>query len=445
MERTRHIRLRDLHSWTGVSLGLFLFMVVFTGCFALFHHEIRLWEDGLWNHPIAEQPVYIHPIFENWVNTQADPQDIRFVEVSAPTPLTPYYSALLHLNGMDTPISARWDSESGALLPPPQSGIADWMLNFHRQLMWPHRLGGEDIGRSIIAIAGIALLLSLLTGIVTHRKILRDAFTLRLDRSLRLLLTDAHKVIGLWGLPFFTISAFTGAYLGITVLVTPIIAALAFKGDTQALRAAFYTPGLEATGTAAQMRPVDAFFAKPHPDKGTTPFHIVITNWGDEHALYEAYYPTPPKLQLDERLTFKAVTGEQLPNPPKTTAKAITYAMAPLHFGNYAGIWGKVLYAVLGLMLAGLIALGLSMWLEHRPKHVYLRKIVIGATTGLALATLGLFFLRNTALTTGTTFFAIWATVFIFNLFHPRPKRAMKHLLIGAGVLLLASPLTLFT
>lgn len=58
MNLERHHRNYDLHSWSRVAQGLFIFVVCFTGCLALFDAELHAWEDthkvlGLWGLPFC--------------------------------------------------------------------------------------------------------------------------------------------------------------------------------------------------------------------------------------------------------------------------------------------------------------------------------------------------------------------------------------------------------
>ena len=61
MEKSRYLRIYDLHSWSGIVLGLFVFIVSFTGCLALFDHELKSWEDPAKRLSIAQESAEIMP------------------------------------------------------------------------------------------------------------------------------------------------------------------------------------------------------------------------------------------------------------------------------------------------------------------------------------------------------------------------------------------------
>ncbi|MEM8862599.1 MAG: PepSY-associated TM helix domain-containing protein, partial [Chloroflexota bacterium] len=69
--RDRQIRIYDLHSWSGISLGLFVFVVCFSGSLALFFHEIQTWEDPARRLAVAAAPVYAHDLISDFIEDEA--------------------------------------------------------------------------------------------------------------------------------------------------------------------------------------------------------------------------------------------------------------------------------------------------------------------------------------------------------------------------------------
>ncbi|MEL6367829.1 MAG: PepSY-associated TM helix domain-containing protein, partial [Pseudomonadota bacterium] len=82
--RERQIRIYDLHSWTGVALGIIMFFVCFTGSLALFHHEFEPWEDELRRGEITSSPVPIHDKVGEIVERHSGEFEPNFVNVSLP-------------------------------------------------------------------------------------------------------------------------------------------------------------------------------------------------------------------------------------------------------------------------------------------------------------------------------------------------------------------------
>lgn len=461
----RQIRNYDLHSWTGITLGLFLYVVSFTGCFALFAHEIETWEDPASRLTVAENPVPINDTFMNWIEEKAPGHDITFVRLQYPDIYQPYYRGLLFSRdseGETHRASARWDTATGALLPERGDGLSTWILDFHRDLMWPDELGGRQIGRFLVGLAGIVLLLSIVTGVVAHTKIVKEFFTLRYMRSVRLKWQDTHKVIGLWGAPFHTMIAITGAFLGVVTLLLPIMAALVFKGDVETATEKMGFAPPEASGIAAPMLSFDAVGLMRHPESGQPPADVRIRLWGDESTLYEVYFKADTELMAQEPLAINGVTGDIVTDSnlfERTFTNRVFAAFSSLHYGNYGGIALKILYLVLGLALSAVIALGLMMWLERRLHgnegrkspgfYRALSRLTIGVTLGAPLATIAVFYGNTLVIVpedarifaTGWVYFAAFVFAIAYAFFRRDDYRATRELFMMTGLLCIALPL----
>lgn len=90
--------------------------------------------------------------------------------------------------------------------------MANFMTTFHADLHL-----GNPIGLVLTGLLGLTLFASIVTGVIIHRKIFKEFFSFRPLRSLRLLFTDTHKVLGVWCLLFHGVIGFTGAFLGLVV------------------------------------------------------------------------------------------------------------------------------------------------------------------------------------------------------------------------------------
>ncbi|ADM10768.1 Aspartate kinase [Parvularcula bermudensis HTCC2503] len=469
MDQARHKRNYDLHSWSGIVLGLFVFIVAFTGCAALFGHELHTWEDPARRLPLAENPAPIDATFTSWVAEQAGPDaEIEFARLSYPTPIEPYYTGAIEyeLHTEDGGhehifVEQRWETQTGAPIADRGHGLSHWLVDFHRELMWPASLGGTTVGRGVVGIAGVILLLSIISGVVAHTKILQELFTLRFFRSMRLKWQDTHKVLGLWGLPFYTMIGLTGAVIGVVTLLAPAIALLTFKGDTEALFDAVLGTPEERAGVAAQMMSVDDFQDRTHPESGNPLRYLIVTNWGDETATYDLYFDADTELAQIEGYRVDAVTGERIDGGAMenvTPANRVLNAMTPLHYGTYGGIALKFLYLALGLSLAIITALGLMMWVERRlhgnegrrSPLVYkaISKLTVGVTCGLPLASAAIFYADRLIPVApdgriamiGWSYFTVWGAGLIYAFLRGNDYRATKDLLLATGGLLAAIP-----
>jgi uncharacterized iron-regulated membrane protein len=436
MQRERYLRMYDLHSWSGIALGLVIFIISFSGCLALFHNELQSWEDPAKRLPFDGTPTPIHNTLVNWLDEhrQANEQ-VSFVGFNYPTPQKPYYLASAYIQqaqGGQRNVVARWGAESGELIAAKSSGMSHWLYDFHRELMWPRALGGATVGRALVGAVGIMLFISIVSGILIHKKIIRELFTLRLQRQVRLKWQDAHKLIGTWGLPFFLMVAFTGAYLGIMTILTPIMGVVVMQGDTAKLTEVIGSGQIDASGTPASMYSVDAALHHRHPDGGQQPQSIFIHNWGDENAIYQMAYAADTEILTLELLPLSGVDARLVPGnrfDEPSVVNRVFGAIEPLHYATYGGAALKLVYLALGLLLCVITALGNVMWLErrhhgregHRSPAFYRRlgQLSIGVCYGIVIASIGLFYFdklypggENTRLLgTGLCYFLLWFAV----------------------------------
>ncbi|MEO1029259.1 MAG: PepSY-associated TM helix domain-containing protein [Pseudomonadota bacterium] len=475
MDRVRHLRNYDLHSWTGIALGFFVFIVALSGCFALFDAEIKTWEDPAKRITITGEPAPIHATYEAYVKEMTQDATLLNTSLNFPTVNEPYYTAYVGLDyDDDRPnefVSRRWSAETGEALPEHGEGLSVWLLDFHRDLMWPDQLGGRTVGRSLVGIIGIILMLAIISGVVAHTKIFQELFSLRYWRSVRLKWQDTHKVAGLWGLPFFGMISFTGAYLGVIVILAPVVALLAFKGDQTALVEAVIGKPTEAAGIEATMMPVDSLSQYVHPESGAKPDRVVVNHWGDEAATYDLLYHADKKLAYFDSYSISAVTGEAVHSQVfdrSSPATRVSNAITPLHYATYGGKYGsfgaialKLVYFLLGLALAIITAMGNMMWIERRKNgnegskspafYHRLGRFNVGVTTGMAFATASIFYLDKLYLgaeasrvtATGWTYFGVWFAVIFYALIRENEYRTVRDMLALTGLAFMGIPFLL--
>ena len=463
MDRVRHKRNYDLHSWTGVALGMFLYIVCFTGSIALFYHEMLSWEDPTKRIELQAEPAAFNETFTQWVDGLSAEGEVEFLNFTYPTVYEPYYQAYAHQHISDDEHAdhfMRWHPTTLEQVEVREDGMARWLYDFHRDLMWPTQLGGRTIGRALVGVAGVILLLSIITGVIAHTKIREELFSLRYLRSVRLKWQDTHKVLGLWGLPFYAMIALTGAVLGIVTLLAPIIAVLAFKGDQQALFDAVIGQPPDAVGVQAQMISVDELAQMRHPESGEAPWYVITHHWGDEGAVLDVYFKSETELKYAEGVSVSGTTGEftySATTDTETPGNRLTAAMAPLHYGTYGGIALKALYFVLGMSLAVITALGTMMWIERRlhgnegnRSQVFYRglsRLNVGVCVGILVASSGLF-IHNSLYVgseaarlawTGWTYFGLWFAAIAYAFARKDEYKATIEMMAASGAALIAA------
>ncbi|MEM1196850.1 MAG: PepSY-associated TM helix domain-containing protein [Pseudomonadota bacterium] len=463
--RERQIRIYDLHSWTGVALGIMMFFVCFTGSVALFHHEFEPWEDESRRAEITANPIPIHDTVTAFIAEKEAELGIepRFVNVGLANQDHGYYDVFV--SGPDANeefqfAGARFSATTGEALPLREEGANRLLYDLHRDLSWPDVLGGRTVGRTLVGLVGISFLLLILTGIVAHTKITKELFTLRYLKSVRLKWQDSHKVMGLWTSPFAAMIALTGAFLGVIALLLPLLAFVTMKGDQEALIAKLGLEQPTRAEIAAPMIPVDEIGPRVHPETGQPVYAIRYSNWGDQNAEAALVYKAEQRLLYSDNIAVNAVTGEMKPEADFfLTNGPFAYILAtfsPLHYGTYGGITLKLIYFVLGMGIAIMSALGNMMWIERRRHggeggksdrfYAVLSAINTGVCAGLPLSAVGALAydkiywgVEEARYASMAIFlFAAWALIAVFGYFRGNEYKANREILAVTGFGLVA-------
>ncbi len=352
-------RLLTLHSWAGIVTGLLLFIVCFSGSVVVFKHEIDLWANpSLAQLPRAEHPAPLDTVL---AQVQAHYPGATVEAIALPDAVNPAYFAFVREAGAPaaqrTKLALRPDT--GALIGPVDSQLGQYLRMLHVFLFFGPRW--------IVGFLGVAMLVLIGTGIVIHRKILAELFTLRWGRSLRVVMSDLHKSAGIWGLGFHLLIAGTGAWLGLAPLfeqgwkyLTAPVAPAARMAPTP--------PG--AANVPAAMQSLDALHAAARQAvPGLDVAYVSLRRWGTAGAEAGFTGDLQGHLASTAQVEFDAAAGRiRQAHDPRTAGfwSMVNALMEPLHFGDFGGLPLKWLYFFLGLTPAFLSISGTLIWLDGR-------------------------------------------------------------------------------
>lgn len=402
MEQQTHKQLYSTHAWVGIISGILLFIVTFSGIPALFDHEIEYWQ---------------YPIFseqQNPDNTQAQFDLERSLQASyelnfnydnyfiQPANEINNHVILAHFPD-DTEADIRYlNADNYQEFSSSPSELNHLLSHLHTDLHLPH-----PWGRYLVGLSGMAMLLAIIAGIFIHIKWRKEFVMLRPKRSWRLLLTDQHKLLGLWSLPFTFILAFTGTILGLLGLISPILALAAFNGDVEKATIAVLGPRAEVTNEYSPVFPVNDLLDRLEVDLPDTTVEFIqvsgikiINQEGNENKKlvtdlggiikFSGYHRD--KLSNLETVTYNLSSGEKIHQGSfigKGAFQRIFATVTPLHYVLFGNGWLKVFYALSALAGCGLILTGNILWLHRRGHDMshWLSKLTLGICGGLVVAT----------------------------------------------------------
>ncbi|WP_133468817.1 PepSY-associated TM helix domain-containing protein [Paraglaciecola marina] len=466
-------KLYTLHSWVGLITGILLFVIAFSGAVAVFTRpELKIWS----NQEIrAEIPIQSHKI-ENTIEQYAQkvgPDYLEEVHIRLPSARLSETARVIYEGHFETPEGGEehkgtvfefhplnWSlvskNDMDTFFELEKYDMSTFLAHFHADLHL-----GRPVGLILTGLLGLTLMVSIVTGLFIHRKILAQLFTFRVSKTFSLMLNDGHKVMSVWAVLFHSVIAFTGAFLGLaTVILVPAAAYVGFNGDQEKLLETFTAIKAPIVANVAQptkLADIIDISIQKRPD--LTFDNVAIMGYGDQNAL--VYISGDGSEQLGgETLVFHGATAEYIRTQANfgrlegVTGKILD-AMFPLHFGNFGGLLVKCIWAILGLSTALVPITGLMLWIERglnaqnptHSKRTYqnFNKLLIGSCGGIVLATVALFIAQlifdktlpeqdHTSLIF-KTFFGVWLGAIILP-FVIKQALALKIIILGSGLLM---------
>ncbi|WP_264809965.1 PepSY-associated TM helix domain-containing protein, partial [Acetobacter orleanensis] len=440
----------QVHDMAGIFTGWLIYVITLSGTLSVFRPEISLWARPELRAG-AVDPVAATSAAFGWLSQHAPHASAWYITPARAR--APFSWAAWDENGVF--IQRALDPITGAPDTIRDTLGGDFFYRFHFELQLPY-----PWGRLIAAIAALALVFVLLTGIVAHRRIFLDLFTFRPKKGQRSWL-DAHNLAGVAALPFHLTIAFTGA-VTLASLVMPW-AALAHYPDAAAFESAL-APSLsspEATGTAATLAPIGPVLAEAAERLKTEGMNqIYVYNPSDKAATIVVLGDNNDRIAFGTHvLRFEGKTGKLLSDTheerPVVTAFAVLYGLHVAHFAPLATRW---LYFGSGVLLLIVTGSGLRLWLRRRLRRgdsvrlVLLERINVGVVAGAPVA-FAAFFLANHLLPVTLAnraereiqvVFAVWFLLLLLALTLPARKGWQILAVLGAaeaiGISVLSAP-----
>ncbi|MCX4195301.1 PepSY domain-containing protein [Methylobacterium organophilum] len=313
----------------------------------------------------------------------------------------------------------------------------DFLYRFHFELSLP-----PIWGRWIVSACAMVLLIALISGIVTHRRIFADFFTFRRDRSAQRGWLDAHNVVGVLALPFHLMIVYTGLVtLSATLMPWGMKAVYGDDILRYYAEAGLATPGTAPVGRPGRPLPLGEIVARAAAAGGEAPEVILVSHPGDAGATVTAYFEEPHGLaHLHPQIAYAADTGAEIARVGEAGAATRTGAvMAGLHEAHFAAAPLRLLFFLCGVMGAATVASGLVLWTVARaPKGAdpegfglrLVRFLNLGTIAGLPVG-LAAYLLANRLLPDGLgaradwevrAFFAAWVAAALAAALYPRQR-----------------------
>jgi uncharacterized iron-regulated membrane protein len=370
-----------VHGWSGIVLGLILYAVVMTGMAAVFAHEIGNWSAG----HVQTRSAFERPMDDAVrMLTQRTPKeyrdDVNIFEIgdsnlgvffhrheTEPDGELVDRGVYYQLDGAGQVAKELRGTGEEVFGPRNDDALSSFLVDTHVRLHVPN-----PWGLLLTGIIGLAMLVAAISGLLIHRHLFKDIFTLRRKASPVLVDRDRHSVAGTWSLPFAFILAFTGSFFSFFGTVgVPVVAMAAFGGDQQALSEAVFGSPAKPDPRPHAIGNLDRITADALARTGGAPTFMTIEHFGRADAVVTTFH-SPPKGDIEPvTLVYNGATAtfdRQKPSIGSQPSAGGTLAaiMGPLHFGNFAGVLSQAVWFGLGYAMCFVTLTGLRLWLARR-------------------------------------------------------------------------------
>ena len=346
-----------LHTWSGLLVGWVLFAVFLTGTASYFRPEISHWmrpeQHALPRGPVSAQPMVDH---------------LRAVApggftLTLPEPRNPAASAFWRDPGAGGRgfRQAILDPATGQPLAVRETRGGELFYRLHFQLHYMSPIWG----RWIVCFCAMFMLVAIVSGIVTHRRIFADFFTFRPRKGQRSWL-DAHAATATLALPYHLMITYTGL-VTLMLMVMPWGAQVAYDGNERALSAELFGDfrAGRPSGRPAPLVPIDPILAEAaRLWDGAPPARVTISHPGDAAARIEVSRGHENRLSsARDAAVFDGATGALIGREGRDSATARTWGVFyGLHLGRFAEPLLRALFFLSALAGTVMVGTGLVLW-----------------------------------------------------------------------------------
>lgn len=201
-----------LHTWASLILGWLLYAIFLTGTLSFFQSEISAWMKPEFHQSIPSQSqIQNTQVALNYL--QKNHAEAGSWSIQLPNSRQNVTTLTIRKQGED-PRARRGgervsiDSQTGEVLTARDTRGGSFLYRFHFELYGLPRTWT----RWIVGIATMMMLVAIVSGIITHKKIFKDFFTFRSGKGQRSWL-DAHNATAVFALPFHIMITFSGLLL----------------------------------------------------------------------------------------------------------------------------------------------------------------------------------------------------------------------------------------
>ncbi|NIJ30651.1 putative iron-regulated membrane protein [Sphingomonas insulae] len=348
------------HAAIGLLVSALLYLIALSGSIIVIHDRWQRWEQPDIVETATLSPAAVQTAMQAAMIRDRGKPPTTHLYVRMPTEDLPR-------GVVTTDHGASYVDGAGDIVGREAHNWTEFLIGLHEYLHLPATWGLIAVGALGVALAALVI-----TGVLAHPRIVRDAFRLRMRQDPQIARADWHNRIGVWTLPFVLAVALTGAFIGLGSIGTSVLARAYTGGKLEAIYAPVF--GQEPTPNPAKATLPDVATALaalhtrvPH----AVPTYVIVHEPGTAGQHVQIIAEHPRRLIYGETYAFDARGGWRGPIGLADGAigQQVAASAYNLHFGNYAGLPVEIAYMLFGLGLCVVTATGTSLWLRKRQRR----------------------------------------------------------------------------
>tara|TARA_Y100000589_G_scaffold66741_3_gene58309 strand:+ start:189 stop:1805 length:1617 start_codon:yes stop_codon:yes gene_type:complete len=391
---------QSIHTWTGITTGLLLFIAFFAGALTMFKSPITQWAVPE-NHvlPAISVGQYDELVQQATAQYEAANNGFTLHFDQHHSPMTWYEQGGGRGLSIDSHLRQASFNKEGELVSVAnqQNLLGDLIDQLHRTAGIPGKAGHEDIGVLLLGVASALYFIALVSGVIfLLPTLVKSFFSLRQKKGANRFWLDTHNLIGITSLPFHLLIAWTVVVFAFHDMLYGGLSLI--YGDEPMFER---NGGSKQVYSVAELPPVERYFeAVGNMVDGYDIVSLTFADLATPRARLSIEVAGDGKLQRAAETDIIAmhpftldVTYSTLSIPENGAFGPLVKSFFALHFGNFANDTGRWIYFLLGMMGAILFYTGNLLWLEKRRQKqakqsrsvTIMAKLTIGVCLGSVL------------------------------------------------------------
>lgn len=348
------------HASIGLLAGALIYLIAITGAMIVVHDRWQRWEQP----NMVETGEYLSPqaaqaSLDQVFARESDLPATAHLYIRMPTEDLPRAV-------VTTDNKAWYIDDEGQVVEREAHTWTEFVMALHINLTLP-----IVWGMILVGALGVVLAALLVTGVLAHPRIIRDAFRLRTRHDPQLARADWHNRLGVWTLAPMLAITLTGAFIGLSYAGAGVLAQAYEGGDIEPVYATIFGDEPEHDPAPAPAPNIARALEKMQQDfPDTFPTYVVVHDPRTQGQFVQIIAEHPRRLIYGDAYSFDS-SGEYLGRVGISDGEIGRQAAAStykLHFGDFAGLPVELAYIGFGLALAVITATGTTLWLRKRQR-----------------------------------------------------------------------------